>query len=89
MNANLPLHFLLLLEKSTNGLFSACSNPTEGIKLRFQWSDCMIYRSIQNVLFDKIKRRKMKFDANPIVPFLQWWSGYEKLESGVITKIKI
>lgn len=31
----------------------------------------------------------MKFDANPIVPFLQWWSGYEKLESGVITKIKI
>ena len=44
MNAGLPLHFLLLLKKSTNGfLLGAYDNITEGIKQKFEKTYYMIY----------------------------------------------
>ena len=51
MNAGLPLHFLLLLKKSTNGSFlSAYGSTSEDIKQKFEQTYYMIYCSIQNVL---------------------------------------
>ena len=61
MLVGLPLHFLLLLKKSTNGsFFSAYDNTTERIKQGFEQTYYMIYGSIQNVLAIGITGRKME-----------------------------
>ena len=49
MNAGLPVHFLLLFKKSTNGCFFL-SFLLQSIKQRFEQTLYMIYCSIQNVL---------------------------------------
>ena len=49
MNAGLPVHFLLLFKKSTNGWFFL-SFLLQSIKQRFEQTLYMIYCSIQNVL---------------------------------------
>ena len=72
MLVGLPLHFLLLLKKSTNSFFfSAYDNTTESIKQRFEQTYYMIYGSIQNVLAIGMTGRKMKDQINQIGHFYQ------------------
>ena len=72
MNAGLPLHFLLLIKRNTNGFFfNAYYNTTEGNKHWFEQTSYMIYCSIQNVLAIDLKGRKIEDQVNQIVSFYQ------------------
>ena len=71
VNAERPLHFLLLLKKYKRVFSVLMINPTEGIKQRFEQTYDMIYCSIQNVLAIGIKGRKIEDQVNQIVPFIK------------------
>ena len=75
MLVGLPLHFSLLLKKSTN------DNTTEGIKQRFEQTYYMIYDSIQNVLAIGITLRKIEDQVNQIAHFYQGDLIKEKMKS--------
>ena len=67
MNAGLPLHFFPIThkEKYKRLYFSVSDNTTKGMKVKgFEHTDSMICCSIQNVVFNEMKGRKIKDDAN-------------------------
>lgn len=75
MNTDLPVQFSV--------------TPKENYKRRFQQTGCMINFSIQNVLFNEIKWRKIKDDANQVASFQKGHLDKEKIELDVMTMIEI
>ena len=63
MNVGLPLNFFPVTpkEKCKRFYFSVYDNTTKGIKAKgFEHADC----SIRNVVFNEMKRGRIKDDAN-------------------------